>query len=164
MSMEQILSKISSYPTKFVCVTGGEPLLQKQISAFLTELADLHYHVSLETSGDLDCRDLDPRVLKVIDIKTPGSGEGGRFAKENLRLSPENTEFKFVICDQNDFDWSISFLLEERLHENFEVFFSPSFHQVQPLWLAEKILASGIRVRLQMQLHKYIWTPDTRGV
>jgi 7-carboxy-7-deazaguanine synthase len=147
-----------------VCITGGEPLLQKSCIELMKQLCDLNYTVSLETSGDISCREVDPRVLKVIDIKTPDSGEGGRFSEENLELADVNTEFKFVICSENDFSWASKYIEENNLTDRARVFFSPAFESVSPKWLAEKILQCQPNARLQLQQHKYIWSPETRGV
>jgi 7-carboxy-7-deazaguanine synthase len=130
----------------------------------MKELCDRGYTVSLETSGDISCKEVDPRVLKVIDIKTPDSGEPSRFARENLDLAKVNSEFKFVICSENDFTWAHNYCRENSLYNNTNVFFSPSHGQVEPQWLAEKILRHGSGARLQLQQHKYIWSPNTRGV
>jgi 7-carboxy-7-deazaguanine synthase len=103
-------------------------------------------------------------VLKIIDIKTPDSGEPGKFSQENLNLSDVNTEFKFVICSEKDFLWAEDFVREHRLNEKYAVLYSPSHGVVSPKWLAEKILQNKSNVRLQLQQHKYIWSSDTRGV
>ncbi|MBX7230612.1 MAG: 7-carboxy-7-deazaguanine synthase QueE [Bdellovibrionales bacterium] len=158
----EIFKSIESYPTKFVCVTGGEPLLQPGIFSFLTELCNRGYDVSLETSGDISCKPVDSRVLKIIDIKTPDSGEFGKFHEDNLNI-PGPTEYKFVICSEKDFTWSEDFCKKNHL-ERFTVLYSPSYLQVEPKWLAEKILHGKSYARLQLQLHKYIWNPNKRGV
>ena len=130
----------------------------------MQSLCDLGYSVSLETSGDLSCAKVDPRVLKIIDIKTPDSGEKDKFCFENLNLESKNIEFKFVICSENDFFWAQQFVNDNLLNEKYTVLFSPSFNKITPRWLAEKILEQKSPARLQLQLHKYIWSPDTRGV
>lgn len=162
--LNEIISEIKKYPAQHICVTGGEPLLQKQVYPLMTELCDLGYQVSLETSGDINCEKVDERVLKVIDVKTPDSGEPNRFDYGNLKFSGVNTEFKFVICSEKDFDWAETFSREHNLFENNCVFYSPSYGVVGENWLAKKILSSGSFARLQLQLHKYIWSPDQRGV
>lgn len=161
---DEIIAKVKSYPARFVCLTGGEPLLQQASLQLMSRLCDLNYRVSLETSGDLSCTEVDSRVLKVVDIKTPDSGEANRFDQENLQLEPVNTEFKFVICSEKDFDWAEDFATKHALFKNFAVFYSPSFRVIEEKWLAKKILQSGSLARLQLQLHKYIWSPDLRGV
>jgi 7-carboxy-7-deazaguanine synthase len=164
MSVADILNVVKSYPTRFVCLTGGEPLLQKESLLLMRELCDLNYSVSLETSGDLSCMDVDSRVKKIIDVKSPDSGEKNRFNHENLNLNDVNSEFKFVICSEPDFFWAESFVNQYRLNEKYTVLYSPSFGKIKPQWLAEKILENKSTARLQLQLHKYIWSPDTRGV
>lgn len=164
IGLEDVISEIKKYPAKYVCVTGGEPLLQDESYNLLTRLCDLGYTVSLETSGDISCEKVDPRVRKIIDIKTPDSGEPNKFAPQNLNLSDVNSEFKFVICSENDFYWAENFIKEHRLNEKYTVLYSPSYESITPQWLAEKILKENSQVRLQLQLHKYIWNPHTRGV
>lgn len=164
MSVEDILSHVKEYPTKYVCITGGEPLLQKEISLLAEKLCDENYNVSLETSGDIDCTALDARVKMVIDVKTPDSGAPNAFCKTNLNLANVNNEFKFVICSEEDFDWSEKFCEENRLFEKTNVLYSPSYSVISEKWLAKKILSSSSTARLQLQLHKYIWSPTERGV
>jgi 7-carboxy-7-deazaguanine synthase len=164
MSIEDILNEVRKFPTRTVCVTGGEPLLQKESLHLMSQLCDLGYTVSLETSGDISCRDVDPRVRKIIDVKTPDSGEPGRFEKENLSLADNNSEFKFVICSEKDFFWAEEFVNTFLISEKHVVLYSPSFDKIEPRWLAEKILNEKSPARLQLQLHKYIWNPGVRGV
>ncbi len=160
----EILSEIEKHQTPYVCLTGGEPLLQKNLNPLVKELCDRNYQVSIETSGDLSCLELDPRAFKVVDIKTPDSGAPGAFCADNLDLPPETTEFKFVICSPEDFTWAEDFCRENQLFERFNVLYSPSFNKIESRWLAESILAKKSSARLQMQLHKYIWSPEARGV
>ncbi len=164
VAAEDIIARVKEHPAKHVCVTGGEPLLQKGVYALMKRLCDLDYIVSLETGGHISCRDVDARVRKIIDIKTPGSGEGGTFCLENLDLADVNSEFKFVICSEEDFYWADNFIRSHALNEKYAVLFSPKFEAVSPRWLAEKILKEKSTARLQLQLHKYIWSPDSRGV
>lgn len=163
-SIATILQKVQSYPARFVCITGGEPLLQAGVLDLMRELCDLKYNVSLETSGDKSCAQVDPRVKKIIDIKTPDSGAAGAFDSTNLDFADANTEFKFVICSESDFVWAENFARGKKLFEKSNVLYSPSFKTVNERWLAEKILQDRSRARLQLQLHKYIWSPDARGV
>jgi 7-carboxy-7-deazaguanine synthase len=163
-SLTDILNKIESYPTRFVCVTGGEPLLQPGVYNLMTELCDRGFNVSLETSGDKDCERVDARVKKIIDVKTPDSGEPGAFAPANLRYADPRTEFKFVICSERDFEWAENFSRQNNLFEKSNVLYSPSFKSVNERWLAEKILSTRSPARLQLQMHKYIWPADARGV
>lgn len=164
ISVEEILKKISGYPCKRVCLTGGEPLLQKNIIVLLEELLNQGYDCSLETSGDLDCTKIPPKVRKIIDIKTPDSGEPDSFEMKNLQfLGDGASEFKFVICSERDFKWSLDFAAKHHMFQNSEILFSPSYEQIQPEWLAQKILESGQKIRLQIQLHKVIWPTTNKG-
>lgn len=164
MNLGEILAHIEKFPTRFVCVTGGEPLLQSAIYDLLTMLCDRGFNVSLETSGDKDCARVDSRVKKIIDVKTPDSGEPDAFATENLRFADAHTEFKFVICSERDFEWAENFSRENKLFEKSNVLYSPSFKKTGERWLAEKILNTRSPARLQLQMHKYIWPADARGV
>jgi 7-carboxy-7-deazaguanine synthase len=157
LGLDEILARVGRYRTRYVTVTGGEPLAQKNCLALLTRLCDAGYHVSLETSGALDVAGVDPRVVKVVDLKTPGSGEAGRNRYDNLaRLLPHD-QVKFVICDRADYDWSVTMLHEYAIDRRCEVVFSPSHGQQDATELAEWILADELPVRMQVQLHKYLW-------
>lgn len=164
MSLDAILAKVQGFGARYVCLTGGEPLLQNASLELMTRLCDLGLNVSLETSGDKDCGGVDPRVKKIIDVKTPDSGEPEKFCLDNLRFADRDTEFKFVIGSERDFEWSETFAREKELFKKSNVLYSPSFKLVSERWLAEKILNSGSAARMQLQLHKYIWSADTRGV
>jgi 7-carboxy-7-deazaguanine synthase len=164
MSREDILAEVAKHPTKFVCVTGGEPLFQKETFELLRDLCDRGYKVSLETSGSIDCGEVDSRVRKIIDVKTPDSGEVNSFIEENLRFADVNTEFKFVICSKEDFSWAENFSRSKKLFETTNVLYSPAFRRIDENWLATKILSESSSARLQLQLHKYIWSPHSRGV
>ena len=162
--MEEILAEVDGLGARYVCVTGGEPLLQKDVFTLMEKLCNAGYFVSLETSGDLSCGDVDPRVRKIVDVKTPDSGAFGHFNEANLSLPGDTVEYKFVICSEKDFYWAEGFIRETGLAKKFNILYSPSFNQIEPRWLAEKILSEKSPARLQLQLHKYIWSPDTRGV
>lgn len=164
MTVEKILGRVQEFPARYVCITGGEPLLQAAVYELMTKLCDLGFNVSLETSGDKDCGRVDMRVKKIIDVKTPDSGEAKAFALDNLRFADVNTEFKFVICSEKDFAWAENFARENKLFEKSNVLYSPSFNSTGERWLAEKILAAHSPARMQLQMHKYIWPCDTRGV
>lgn len=164
MSVEDILKKVESFGARYVCVTGGEPLLQTAVYPLMNELCDRGLNVSLETSGDKDCSQVDERVKKIIDVKTPDSGEPNAFCRTNLNFINSVTEFKFVICSEKDFDWAENFARENKLFSKSNVLYSPSFNQLEEKWLAQKILSENSPARLQLQLHKYIWSPSTRGV
>ncbi len=164
LSQEDIITKIQSFGAQYVCLTGGEPLLQKEIFPLMSQLCDLGFIVSLETSGSKSIAPVDSRVKTILDVKTPDSGAADSFLLENLQHLQKHTEFKFVICSEKDFDWSENFCRQHDLLKNFTVLYSPSYGQVSERWLAEKILKKNSTARLQLQLHKYIWSPETRGV
>jgi 7-carboxy-7-deazaguanine synthase len=164
MAQANIVEKVKSFGAKFVCITGGEPLLQKEIYPLMTELCDLGFQVSLETSGSIYCDQVDLRVKKIIDVKTPDSGEPDTFDIRNLEFADVNSEFKFVICSERDFDWSEKFIKEKEILARSCVLYSPSFEKISEKWLAQKILSEKSSARLQLQLHKYIWSPTERGV
>jgi 7-carboxy-7-deazaguanine synthase len=158
--IDAILAEVASYGVRHVCVTGGEPLAQKRCTMLLQRLCDAGYDVSLETSGAIDIADVDPRVSRVLDIKTPGSMEVTRNRWENLPLLTAHDQVKFVICDRADFDWARDIVIEHRLADTCDVLFSPSYTQVAPRELADWIVAERLPVRYQMQLHKLLWNDE----
>lgn len=164
MSLEEIQDQVIRCGARFVCVTGGEPLLQEGVYELMRRLCDLKLNVSLETSGDKFCDRVDARVKKIIDVKTPDSGEPGKFDERNLRFADAHTEFKFVLCSDRDFAWAEDFAAQNKLFEKSNVLYSPSFKMLGEKNLAEKILEKKSRARLQLQLHKYIWPDSVRGV
>jgi len=155
--IEDILAEVARHGARHVCVTGGEPLAQKRCLVLLERLCDAGYSVSLETSGAIDIAPVDLRVQRVIDLKTPGSGELAKNRWQNLDHLQPSDQIKFVVCDRADFDWAIQVSREHRLHERCEVLVSPSFEQVQPAELADWLLAEKLPIRFQMQLHKQLW-------
>ncbi len=157
MTLDDIIARARQYRTRYVTVTGGEPLAQKNCLSLLQRLCDAGYHVSLETSGALDVLGVDPRVIKVIDLKTPGSGEVERNLYGNMDRLLAHDQVKFVICDRADFDWSVEMMNRYDLVNRCEVVFSPSFGQQDATELADWILAEQLPVRMQVQLHKYLW-------
>ena len=158
LSLDEILARVASYNPRYVCVTGGEPLAQRECIALLSRLCDAGYSVSLETSGAMPLDEVDPRVSKVMDLKTPGSGEVGRNRWENIPLLTPQDQLKFVLCDRADYDWARFKLDEYQLASRVgEVLFSPSHGQLKPVELAEWILADNLPVRFQLQLHKLLW-------
>lgn len=157
MTLPEILAQVGSYQARFVTVTGGEPLAQPNCLVLLRDLCEAGYNVSLETGGANDISQVDPRVSRVMDIKTPGSGESGRNRWENLRYITPGDQIKFVICDRADYEWSKSVLTEYMLIGKCEILFSPSFNQLVARQLADWILADRLPVRFQIQLHKYLW-------
>lgn len=162
LSRSDILKQVQSHYAKHVTVTGGEPLAQPGCISLLKELCDLGYEVSLETSGAIDVSLVDPRVMKVVDLKTPGSKEEARNLYSNMTFITPKDQIKFVICDRDDFEWSKAKISEYDLISKCEVLFSPSFGQVQNRDLAQWILDDRLDVRFQIQLHKYIWG-DAQG-
>jgi len=157
MLMSDILTKVAEFGARFVCLTGGEPLAQKPCRALLRQLCDAGYSVSLETSGALDIADIDPRVSRVMDLKTPDSKEAHRNRLENLPLLSAHDQLKFVLCSRADYDWAKAMLTEHALSSRCVVWFSPSFGQLEPRELADWILLDRLSVRLQLQLHKTLW-------
>lgn len=160
--LESVLQQVASYGVNHVCVTGGEPLAQKGCIALLKALCDYGYQVSLETSGALDISNVDARVSRVVDLKTPGSGELARNRYDNIQLLTARDQIKFVLCDRADYDWAVAQLKQHALHERCTVLFSSSFAQLAPAQLAEWILQDRLPVRMQVQLHKVLWG-DTPG-
>ena len=156
-TLEAILAQVASFGATHVCVTGGEPLAQRNCLPLLTGLCDAGYRVSLETSGAIDIAPVDERVVRVVDIKTPGSREVARNRMENLALLRPADQIKFVICDRADYEWSRELVREHALERRCAVLFSPSHEQLRAVELAEWILADRLPVRFQIQLHKYLW-------
>lgn len=157
LSVGEILCRVARYGTRRVCVTGGEPLAQPGCLALLEALVENGYEVSLETSGALDVSQVHPAVVKVLDLKTPGSGESARNRYENLAFLDAKDQVKFVICDDADYRWAKEKLFEHRLPSRCEVLFSPAAGRQDPAELAEKILRDRLNVRFQLQLHKVLW-------
>ncbi|WP_412852367.1 7-carboxy-7-deazaguanine synthase QueE [Ectothiorhodospira shaposhnikovii] len=162
MTLTQILEQVAGYGVRHVCVTGGEPLAQPDCLPLLTALCDAGYEVSLETSGALDLALVDPRVIKVMDLKTPASGESGRNRWENLQCLGPADQVKFVLCDRADYEWARDSLQAHDLAARAEILFSPVHGRLSPRELAEWILADRLPVRFQIQLHKWLWD-DARG-
>ena len=157
MRMSSILNKIKKYPTKYVTVTGGEPLAQKSCHKLLTKLCNYGYDVSLETSGAINVFNVDKRVKKIIDIKTPGSTEENKNKFENLKHLTTRDEIKFVICNQSDYVWAKKNIIEKNMANICEIIFSPAHELIKPKDLANWILEEQLNVRMQIQLHKYLW-------
>jgi 7-carboxy-7-deazaguanine synthase len=157
MTLMAIMDEIKRYPTRYVTVTGGEPLAQKQCLTLLRSLCDAGYQVSLETSGALDVSAVDQRVMKILDVKTPASGEEEKNLWSNLDCLNAQDEIKFVLCDEADYLWGKKILLEKSLAARCEVLFSPAQGQLSPTVLADWILRDRLPVRMQLQLHKILW-------
>ncbi len=161
----EILTRTLELGTQLVLLTGGEPLLQAGAWPLLSELCDAGKTVLLETSGERDISGIDPRVHRIVDLKAPGSGESGRNRYQNLPLLTPRDEVKFVLRDREDYTWARELLLREKLAERVHtVLFSPVFGALDPKDLVEWTLADGLPVRVQLQLHKYIWGPSAVGV
>lgn len=157
---DMILAEVARHGVRHVCVTGGEPLAQKRCPELLRRLCDAGYEVSLETSGAMDIGGVDTRVSRVLDIKTPGSGEVARNLWDNLGLLTAHDQVKFVVCSREDYEWARGILAEHRLAGTCEVIFSPSFGQVDASALADWIVADRLPVRFQVQLHKLLWNDE----
>ncbi len=157
MELDGIAAEVSAFGTRHVTVTGGEPLAQKNCLMLLVRLCDEGYEVSLETSGAIEIKNVDPRVVKVVDFKTLGSGEVDKNRYENVDHVGRADQVKFVVCDRVDYDWARAVLERYQLAGRCEVLFSPSHKQLDAGVLADWILADRLPVRLQIQLHKYLW-------
>jgi 7-carboxy-7-deazaguanine synthase len=157
MDIEDIVAQVASYKPRYVCVTGGEPLAQPNCIPLLTALCDLGVEVSIETSGAMDIGKVDPRVVRVMDLKTPGSGEVSKNRYDNIELLQAKDQLKFVICNREDYDWACTKLDEYQLAGRCEVLFSPIHGELEPAQLADWIVADNLPVRMQLQLHKYLW-------
>ncbi len=157
MSIEAVVATVAAHSTRHVCVTGGEPLSQKGTLELLRRLCDAGHDVSLETSGALDISGVDERVSRVMDLKTPCSGEAARNRYENIPLLRRHDQVKLVIADRNDYDWAVAVLQKYQLNTLCSVLFSPAFGSMEPRQLAEWIIEDHLPVRFQMQLHKILW-------
>jgi 7-carboxy-7-deazaguanine synthase len=162
-SLTDVLERVAAYATRHVMLTGGEPLAQKGALALLRLLCDGGYDVSLETSGALDISGVDPRVARVVDLKTPASGESARNRYENLGYLTDRDQVKFVVCDRHDYEWARAMIGKHRLSERCEVLFSPAYGVLDAVVLAEWVLEDRLPVRFQIQLHKHLWG-DRPGV
>lgn len=157
LTIDDVLGQVAAFSTRHVCVTGGEPLAQKSCLPLLSALCDAGHRVSLETSGAMPIEEVDARVIRVVDVKTPGSGEERRNRYADLALLRPEEQVKFVICDRADYEWSRARCAELDLARRCTVLFSPSAEQLPARQLAEWILADRLPVRFQLQLHKVLW-------
>ena len=164
LTLDEILAKVASYDCKLVELTGGEPMLQKEIYELSARLLANGCTVLMETGGSLDLSQLDARVIKIVDLKCPGSGEEDKNYWPNLAVMQPHDQIKFVIKDRRDYEWSVAMMREHRLGERFQVLFSPVFNVMNYRSLAEWMLTDHVPARFQVQLHKYIWPPEMRGV
>ena len=157
MSIDDILQQTAQYHTPYVTVTGGEPLAQKPCLLLLARLCDAGYQVSLETSGAMDVCQVDARVVKVMDLKTPASGEQTKNRLENIECLTRQDQVKFVICSEEDYHWAKQMLTQYRLNERCEILFSPCYGELDAAVLAQWVLRDQLLVRFQLQLHKILW-------
>ena len=157
MDIDDIMETIKKYNTRYVTVTGGEPLAQKEVLSLLKVLADQNYDVSLETGGGISIKEVDPRIKIILDIKTPESGEEKKNHWENLNLIHAKDEIKFVLCSREDYDWAKKILDQYQLTERCHVLFSPVYQKLNATDLGNWILQDQLPVRLQIQLHKLLW-------
>jgi 7-carboxy-7-deazaguanine synthase len=165
MTVDEVISRVHQLGGKLAELTGGEPLLQDDVYALTERLLAEKYQVLVETSGERAIGRLPRAVIKIVDVKCPGSGEGGRFCAANLEALERKDQVKFVILDENDYCYALDFMAKHDLHARVdEVILAPVFGQLPPRQLAEWILRDGLDVRLGLQLHKFIWEPDARGV
>lgn len=164
LSLDSIMSEVAKYNCMLVEITGGEPLAQENVHELMTMLCDSGYEVLIETSGSINIGNVDPRVRRILDIKCPGSGMVKHNLWENIELLRQADEVKFVVGNREDFEWSIDVVKRYGLLKRCPVIMSPVFGDVQPIDLAGWILESRLPVRFQLQMHKYIWEPETRAV
>jgi 7-carboxy-7-deazaguanine synthase len=164
LTVGQVLEQVRACKCPLVEITGGEPLLQEDVNPLIDRLLAEGYEVLIETGGSLDIGRLDPRVVKIIDLKPPGSGMEHRNNLDNLRYVDRKDQIKFVVSDRRDYEWAKGMMAEHALAEKVQVLFSPVFGELHPRELGEWILADRLPARLQIQLHKYLWDPGQRGV
>jgi 7-carboxy-7-deazaguanine synthase len=164
MALDEVLSSIAAYPARLVEITGGEPLEQEEVYPLMHSLLDRGYTVMLETGGHASVARVPAPVVKIIDIKCPGSSESHRACWDNIGLAAPHDEFKFVIASRADYEWSKKLYLEKLQQKPNPVLFSPAHEELAAVDLARWILDDGLPVRLQLQLHKYIWGAHVRGV
>ena len=162
MEIDQVLQQVADYNPHYVTVTGGEPLAQNECLILLSKLCDASYEVSLETSGAMDVGQVDARVIKVMDLKAPGSGESEKNLFDNIAKLNKLDQIKFVLSDKTDYDWANTVIAEYHLNGKCEVLFSPVHGKLEPKQLAEWVLSDNLNVRMQLQLHKLLWG-DEKG-
>ena len=164
LPVSDVVGRVKELACPLVLITGGEPLLQDEVYPLMEELFGAGHKVLLETNGSLSLARVDPRVVKIVDVKCPGSGEADKNRWENLSFLTSQDEVKFVFCDQQDYKWACTKVREHSLDSRFSVLFSPAFGQLDARMLAQWIVSDGLGVRLQLQLHKLIWGLDAQGV
>jgi len=164
LSIAEILAQVKCFDCKLVEITGGEPLLQKQVPELAKQLLDLGYKVLIETSGERDISVLDKRVIKIMDLKCPGSDESHRNRWENIPFLTKEDEVKFVIKNREDYDWSVEVLKKHELQSKTNILFSPVFGELDLPEIIKWILKDKLQVRFQLQMHKIIWSPEKQSV
>jgi 7-carboxy-7-deazaguanine synthase len=164
VTVDEVMEKIAAFGLKSVQITGGEPLLQEDVYELMDRLLGLDYIVSVETNGSIDLSKVDNRVIRIVDIKCPSSGESGQMYFNNLNYLLKTDEVKFALKDRDDYNWAKEIIKRFKLLEKCSILISPVFGEVEPRQLAEWILEDNLNVRLQIQLHKLIWHPEMRGV
>jgi 7-carboxy-7-deazaguanine synthase len=162
ITLATILKEVQHYKTRYITLTGGEPLSQSNVLLLMKQLADQNYQVALETSGAIDISNVDSRVIKVMDLKTPSSGECSKNLYQNIQYLTPQDQIKFVIGNEEDYEWSKKIILEYDLTDQCQVLFSNVAEKMPPTQLADKILRDQLTVRFQIQLHKYLWA-DVQG-
>ena len=163
-SIEEILAEIKKYDCNLVEITGGEPLVQKEVLSLMKILCDSGSNVMIETGGSLSIEEIDQRVKVIMDLKCPSSKMADKNLYENISYLKQNDEVKFVIGNREDYDWAKNIVDQYKLTEKCGVLFSNVFSELEPIHLAEWILKDNLKVRFQIQMHKYIWNPAKRGV
>ena len=163
-TIDQVLSEIKKYNCRLIEITGGEPLVQKEVLHMMKILCDLGYEVMIETGGSLSIKEIDKRVKVIMDLKCPSSKMAEKNLYENITYLKQNDEIKFVIGNREDYDWSKDIMDKYSITEKCSVLFSNVFAELEPVQLAEWILNDNLKVRFQIQMHKYIWSPTKRGV
>jgi len=164
MSLAEVLAAVKGHPTRLVEITGGEPLEQDDTYPLMASLLDRNYTVMLETGGHVRIDRVPKPVIKIIDIKCPDSGASDTFCWDNIALAEPHDEFKFVIASRKDYEWSRGVLRNQLMGSANTILFSPAHDEMKAKDLAEWVLADGLPVRVQLQIHKYIWGPEVRGV
>ncbi len=164
LALEDIVSRVEGYDATLVAVTGGEPLAQASAAKLISTLCDKGYETLVETNGSIDLAFFDRRAKYIVDVKTPGSGAGGSFMESNWAILKKDDEIKFVITSRDDFDWAKELIDNQNLCVDYIVLFSPAWGMVEADDLAKWLLGSGLNARLNIQLHKYIWGPNRKGV
>jgi 7-carboxy-7-deazaguanine synthase len=165
MTPDEVLDRVRELGGDLVEFTGGEPLLQKEVEPLAARMVAEGFHLLIETSGERFVGNLPRAVVKIVDVKCPGSGESDKFCMDNLACIDRKDEIKFVVADEDDYRYALEFITRNRLHERVdEIILSPVFGRLHPRRLAEWILRDRVKVRMGMQIHKFIWDPETKGV